>query len=212
MHFTETQIALFLEKKLSPEEAREIKSHIAECSSCAEMLADVYKLSNSIESLPVPDIDRETLSKAEEIVRKNHAIIKKKSPLPKFAFTGFAIIIIASVTIFLFNNEQQPSRFRSNGNAEISINIQPADESVLTSSGLNFKWNQIPGSIAYRFLLYEENGTAVGNYLVQNNFFVMPDSINLKNNTKYLWRIEIIFPDETKQRSGLNVFTYTSSK
>lgn len=211
MHLTETQIALFLEKKLSPGETRETKTHIAECSSCAQMLADVYRLSGSLKSLPVPDIDKEKLHKAEGLVQNSTSSIKKSS-VPKFAFAGFAVIIIGAIIISLLNSEQQPSRFRSNSNAEISIGLQPADESILTSSGLNFKWKSIPRSIAYRFLLYKETGIMIGNFLVRDTLFVLPGSVILQSNTKYLWRIEIIFPDETRQRSGLFVFTYTSSE
>jgi len=207
MHITEKQIALLLEKRLPEDERRKITVHMADCPDCAENIASAFKVFNSLDMIDLPGDDKVIKERGEAFSAGNIiGTLRKNLPL-KFALTGI-VLVFAFIIYYSLNHEPEISKLRSGDSTYSIISLQPDDGSVLNSSNLNFKWTSVPGSMAYRFLLYEENGTPITNSLLQDTSFTLHYSI-LKPESKYLWRIEIIFPDETKQRSELNVFIYS---
>lgn len=210
MHIEINTLILFLEDKLSQEELAKVKTHLADCASCAEQLADIYKLENSIKNLQIPKIDKDVKVKAENIVKNNRVTNNRNSNYTslKLALTGVFTVIIITVYFFFFNYNNSPSTFREIKNVENSIIIAPKNEALIKSNELNFKWKEIQNSIAYHFILYKDNGKLLWEKQSKKNSLTLPSSIKIENGKKYLWRVEIIFPDNSKKRSKLYVFTY----
>lgn len=204
MHISEIQISLLLEKKLSYKEQQEVNLHIADCPLCAEKLASSYKLYNSFESLKVPkELHIRTTTKIyEEVSRLLNRVTLK------YALAG-VVLILSLVTFYtVFEDEPEVSKFRSIDSEHFLEIFEPTDESVLKGSNILFRWSSVEGSIAYRFFIYEEDGKNLTSTLLTDTSYSL-SNLQLKPGNKYLWRIEIIFPDETKHRSEINAFTYT---
>jgi len=116
---------------------------------------------------------------------------------------------LVSFAYLLFNKTDDPSRYRSLEEKNVIIKLSPESETALDKTNLNFLWTSVPNSIAYRFFLYEADGRVIWNSLVNDTSLSLPPNIHLEGGGTYLWRIEIIFPDDTKQRSDLNVFFFS---
>ncbi|HED08371.1 MAG TPA: zf-HC2 domain-containing protein [Ignavibacteria bacterium] len=212
MHTDDKIIILFLENKLTEKERIEVQKHLADCAACTEKLADIYRLESGIKKARVPKISKELKKKVEEIVSKDSNITTKKirsnSSILKLALTGVFTVIIITVYFFFFNYNNSPSKFRDLNKIENSIIIQPKNEALLTPDELNFKWKKVKKSVAYNFILYKDNGKLLWEKQSKKNSLMLPSSLKMEIDKKYLWRVEIIFPDNSKKRSKLYVFTY----
>ena len=68
------------------------------------------------------------------------------------------LVIAASATFLMLNDVSDQVKYRSGNKTESKIMMLPTGGATLHKNDLNFKWSPVPGSIAYRFILYEESG------------------------------------------------------
>jgi len=208
MHIETDTLILFLDDKLSSNKRAEVQTHLAVCAQCTEELADIYKLQNSLKYIHAPIIDKDMKTKVENIVKNNSETNNRKSNKTslKLALTGAFTVLIITLYVFVFNNNT--IKYREINKVENAIIIEPQNEALLTPNELNFKWEKIKNSAAYHFILFKENGKLFWENIYKANSLTLPSSLKMEIGKKYLWRVEIIFPDNSKKRSKLYVFTY----
>ena len=204
MHPDEIKIALYYENRLDEAEKRSFENHLSDCGECAGILADLIKINRTASADHLLHVEQETFDRAKQLVTGK---IKKHNSQLVYALPGLVAIFLITFTFIIRNNQAPPSSYRSNENTGHSIIMKPANESKLTPDKLIFEWSSVENAIGYHFLLYNTGGKLLWNSLLQVTTTTLPDTIDLPENSKYLWRVEIIFPDNSKERSRLNVFT-----
>jgi len=84
----------------------------------------------------------------------------------------------------------------------------PSDGETLRSPAV-FRWSKAEKSIGSHFILYRESGTVIWESPVTDTTISLPSSVVLEAGKKYFWAVETVFPDQSKIRSTLNVFSYS---
>ncbi len=203
MHLNENVIALYSEGKLPPEERRRVNSHLADCEVCSSALADVINLNEITQNLSGVKVDSKNKKAALDLVRSQDNSGFTQSI---YAAAGlFAVFIITIMVITQTGNDTL--RFRSALREAEQMVLFPGNGSTLNSEQLRFEWRHIDNAIAYKFILHSNDGMMIADYLTGESFFALPEEIRLEPGQKYFWRVEVIFPDNTKERSTLHVFT-----
>lgn len=204
MHLTENTISLFFEKKLTESEKERVVNHLANCSECSGLLADLVRFSRDTSPAKKLSVDYQTISQAKKLVTGSNKIYRPKT-LP--AIIGLVIIFTFTLTYLSLQNSQQVTNFRSLPGRIKQINLSPYNEAIITANQLNFKWTPVNNALAYRFQLHKSDGSLMWEKLLYDTSTIIPSQIILKEGAKYLWRVEVIFPDNTKERSRLHAFT-----
>lgn len=205
MHLNEITISLYFEKKLDENEKEHVADHLANCEECSALLADLIRFNrddSQIKNLPV---NYQIISKAKKLAAGSNKIFHPRT-VP--ALIGLIITFAITLTYLTLQNSQHAVKFRSIPERTHQINLYPYNEAVLTANLLNFKWTNVDRAIAYRFQLHKSDGSLVWEKLVYDIKIKIPVQIILDDGAKYLWRVEIIFPDNTKERSRLHAFTF----
>ncbi len=213
MHLNESQLILYLEGKISAEEKRAFEQHLSDCYSCTEQLADIYKLTKAVESTPTPALDKKYFELAKNIIPKESKTFYKRAKKKYFAvrtaFAAVAAVLVVGIAYLTFDKASDPSRYRTPSDKESFIELFPENETTLDKNTLNFSWTSVPLSIGYKFLLYDADGKMIWNNLTKDTSLSIAPHRFIESGSTYLWKIEIIFPDDTKQRSDLNVFHFS---
>lgn len=210
MHLSEADIVLFLEKKISKESRAEMELHIADCVACTGQLAAISRLDKAFSDKMAPSLNSETFEKAKDLV------VRDAGPVLFFKFwtrpIGYSIaatvVIALGVGYVLLKDEAPSVQFRSPESVRPSFVQLPDDGAIMSSSERKLSWQNIPKATAYRVILYEENGAILWDDVRKDTTLLIPETVVFGRGKRYLWRVEVLFPDESKFRSQLRVFMY----
>ena len=92
-------LSLFHDGELAPEERRLVAEHIASCASCSQQLESIRRISNLVDTTPVPDVPDTLLARIERSLI-SHGRIAARSGFSLRSRSAVAILT-ASVAIVL---------------------------------------------------------------------------------------------------------------
>ena len=207
MHINEADIVRFAEDKLDQKSRLNVEQHLSDCSFCSEQLAAVLRpLTPTDETLPA--LEHKAFERAVALVRrKPHHLFGIFIPRYAVAFAGILAAFVG-LAYFFYPRTDDPSRFRSKEPSAPNMVLLPADGETLRSPVV-FRWSKAEKSIGSHFILYRESGTVIWESPVTDTTVSLPSSVVLEAGKKYFWAVETVFPDQSKIRSTLNVFSYS---
>jgi hypothetical protein len=214
MHPTEADIVLFLEKRLPPDDRRRIHAHLADCPRCAETLAAVYRMPETLARRDDASPATARLRRrAESFVQRPATTRSEIGRRPKLALAAFASVVILSVVLlaYLQRDAVAPDRFRT-PEAETSLaTIAPAHRLTVDAESLAFRWAPLPNATAYRLLLYTQDGAGHWTGRSPTTRLALPDTVAVTPGAQYLWRVEAVFSDGATTSSELRAFTVATA-
>ncbi len=98
----EKLLPMYLENELSPKEMRLVEKHLAQCSSCADILASLTKINSILASLPELEVSPSLQARLYAIPYQKKAPAKKFSALFDWLLRPSLQPILAAASIFLF--------------------------------------------------------------------------------------------------------------
>jgi len=122
-HNNEVLLDAYYDGELSPEEAREYKSHLDQCPECAQTLRDYSSISGSLAELSRELQSGEGISlwpmissrlEREHSVRRTKPVTRRMFLLRRPAWMGLALSAAAALILFFsgaFQSEKLPSNF-----------------------------------------------------------------------------------------------------
>ncbi len=215
MHVNETEILLYIENKLPPEDRKRLEVHVGRCDDCASQFATFTRLSDVLRKTIPIDINPETFKRAAAIVapRKHTAVWNFARFVSPFRVSLATLFVVGVVGIAYFlSSPKELSRFRSPESPLTTFTLYPPDGAELNEITPTFHWTPVATTSVYNFSLMDESGVAVWNWDVRDTVVILPASVVLLPGKTYLWRVESFLADKTHERSALHVFTYVPSK
>ncbi|MEK9136395.1 MAG: hypothetical protein AAB393_04680 [Bacteroidota bacterium] len=210
MHLTENEIALYIEDRLSPDAREKVEGHLADCSLCVEQVAALARLDEMLAGTADPALDTNVVRKAEEIVGEpfRQPTAKMTSFWSPVRYAIAAVLVVSVGIAYYFTTTPiETERFRSDAHVPSSFILSPEDGATIPQEGLRFSWTAIPSAITYRLTLHELDGEVVWTIATKETSLTVAPTVALQTGNKYLWRVEALFPDDTRFRSQLNAIT-----
>lgn len=208
-HITDVELAQYEEHKLGTVDRARIEVHLADCDECIEHLAALSRLAYLPRAGDVPHLDAVTRRQATRLVQSDRApFFSRIVPVvqqSRFALAGVAAMVVG-IAVLVLQQADGPSRFRSPEIPVTNIALSPADGSFIRPDETVFHWTAVPNSVAYRFVLLSEDGRMLWTSVVSDTLMTIPASIALINNHPYYWRVEMLFPDDSRHRTPANAF------
>ena len=209
VHLTETDIALYVEDKVSTEGRQRMEDHMADCPACVEQVSALVRLYEIDERETPLRIDGATYREAERLGVRNErfplfSLMFASRPL-RLALAGIAVVAVG-LTYYFSTSTVEPVRFRSVERERPRFMMQPADGETLPAVQQLFRWSSIPHAMTYRFTLSELNGRTLWTSTVSDTFVTVPSSIAIQKGNQYLWRVEVVFRDNTRYSSPIYAF------
>jgi predicted anti-sigma-YlaC factor YlaD len=211
MHLTEADVARYVGDRLDGENRERVESHLAGCSSCVEQVAALARLAEEMPVRGEADIPAEIRRRAEHLVHAEGAGHGEKGGKPwgpmRYAIAAMLLVVVG-VTYFSVTDRSTPDQFRSE-RAPASFDMVPSDGVTLARADLAFEWAPVNEATSYRLTIYDLEGTPLWSATSAEHAMKLPDTVALQSGATYLWRVEAIFPDDTRFRSSLNAFTFS---
>jgi hypothetical protein len=207
MHLTESDIALFVEGISAENDRRRIEHHLAQCASCVEQVAALVKL-RDVPEVPLR-LDEATVQRAERFGKRSSLLsfllTDHGAPFVRYAFVSMLIVAGIAIPYFLFFSGDDSRQFRSPDVASPVPMMSPADGAGVSVADLVFRWSSVAGSLTYRFTLSELSGKELWSTTLRDTSVVLPPFIAIHAGNRYLWRVEVVFRDNTRYRSSIHV-------
>jgi len=213
VHLTERDIALYVEQTLPEHERERVESHLSDCPACVEQVAALTRLPLIMADTTAPHLDAATRRRAEHLGSKSRTSLLDLLFLSsvarpfRFAVVGFLLVGIG-ITYLMVGRTPEPERFRSPEVVQPFVKLSPGDGAFVESTTI-FRWTAVQHSAAYQLTLFEEGGRQLWSATISDTMASIPPSVALQPGKKYFWRVEALFPDDTKLASPLNVFTFS---
>ncbi len=209
MHVSEADIILYLEAKLLPAERERVETHVGRCKHCAHVFSTVARMPHLLEQdTPVEADVTAFITRASEIVPRRMSSNGWRlffSPL-RVSFATLSLVCVAALGYFLFSPER--SQYRSTDLPPAPLTMFPPDGALITDSAPTFRWTNIAPSSAYTFTLMDEGGSPLWKTDTRDTALALPPSVVLVSGKTYLWKVETLLADQSRERPALYVFKY----
>jgi len=207
-HLTEADILLFLNDNLPDEERIKYEKHLADCEVCSEKLADIYRLEDRLKSSNPPGVDIESLEKAKKLVDNkengNHFLVNFRR------FSAAAIFLLAALlAVWLWTGPEysgQQEEFRSGDKTTVVQPSHPKDGASLALNHPEISWEPVENAISYRLIIFSENGVELWSQQAEKTEMILPGSLPLNPNSRYLWKVKAVLPDGRMISSPIQSF------
>jgi len=210
MHLTEYDIASYLDRKGEPAERLRVEQHLSDCSACATAFASAIRILQAVEKTEPPELPDSVFRKAVGILsgRKTRFFPMVRISLPvRYAF---AALLVATVSWWISSSGRQdpPSRFRSTSPIPTVELRSPADNGVLSSLPVQFRWEPVPNTLRYRLILFDEEGRRLWQGESVEHHLDAPPTVVFEGGKMYLWTIEAVLSNGLTITSNLSSFRY----
>jgi len=210
-HLSETELYLYLKNKLSEEKRLQVEKHLAECDFCLSEFWELHQFEKELISSNPPAVKPDILQEA-----KNIASPKKKSEIrnqlrSKIMIAAAVLLLSVFVTVayfFVISDTNDIQTYRSENESIVMVPVHPEDEAIVQSESIRFTWQTIENAALYRLRLFNQNGIELSALQVPDSTYDLSASGLLEPGNRYLWRVEVIMPDQREMRSELRSFTY----
>ncbi|GEM_PF-4561229 len=180
-------VAAYVEGLLPEAERRQVEAHLTRCVRCQEEVQSLQTvLSELSEERKNPD--REPLGGGASPLRSGHRIRWRRA----VGVLGFLVVFVVGA-FFLYNERTSRSVWRS-GVEELRIEPVFPPQDARISLDTPFRW-EAPSRVQQAIIrFYSEDGTLIGQFLVQESSFILPDSIRhvFQPGRSYYWEVEAL--------------------
>ena len=126
-----------------------------------------------------------------------------RSARPRRLLVG-AGLLAAAASLVLFLRPSVIDPLRGGGAPPLLPVYGPTGDASLAS--LRFVWAAAPGAAGYRLTVSGGNGIPVWSGSVTDTVFVLPDSISLGVDQRYVWIVDALLADGSARSTGLHEF------
>jgi hypothetical protein len=178
-HLTDSEMARYLDRRVSLEERDRIEDHLASCAEC-----------------------REHALGTQQVLRRARRprMVATGSVL---AAAAVVLIWIAGVEPAKDRSAQQLRGVASNNTGLIAYG--PTGDAKRQS--LRFVWGSAPGAASYRLSVTAADGAQVWSQSGVDTVASLPRSINLRAGAKYMWVADAVLRDGSTRSTGLREFS-----
>jgi hypothetical protein len=178
-HLSDSELALYLDRRLSPEERDRIEDHLGVCAECRGHVLGTQQVLRSAR--------RPRLLAAGGVLAAAAAIT----------------ILLARVEP---GNEQTMPKLREAAPENTTL-IAYGPTGDAKREGLRFVWGPAAGAVSYRLSVTAADGAQVWSRSGVDTAAILPRTVNLRAGEKYLWVTDAILSDGSARSTGLREFS-----
>jgi hypothetical protein len=178
-HVNDSEMALYLDRRLSAEQRDRIEDHLAHCAEC-----------------------REHALAAQNILRG----VRRR---PRLLAAAGALAAAAVVVIWVGRVESPNGPATAQVRGGVTDNPQLIAYGPIANvrrENLRFVWGSAPGGVSYRLNLTTTDGAQVWSTSGVDTTAILPSSIGVVGET-YLWVTDAVLADGGTRSTGLREFT-----
>lgn len=178
-HLSDSEMARYLDRRLSPEERDRIEDHLASCAECREQTLGAQQL----------------LGRA----RRPRFIVAGSA----LAAAAAVLILIARVEPA---REQSVPPLRGVARDNIALTAYgPIGDAK--RENLRFVWGSASGAVSYRLSVTASDGAQVWSHSGVDTVSSLPRSVGLRAGVRYLWVVDAVLRDGSTRSTGLREFS-----
>lgn len=179
-HVSDSEMALYLDRRLSAEQRDRVEDHLAHCAECREHALAAQNILRGVRRRPRLLAVAGALAAAAVVVvwvARVESVTGPGAPQVRGAVT----------------DNQQLTAYGPIGNAR--------------RENLRFVWGSVPGGISYRLNLTTTDGVQVWSTSGVDTTATLPRSIGVRVGQTYLWVADAVLADGGTRSTGLREFT-----
>jgi anti-sigma factor RsiW len=175
-HVTDTEIAAYLDRSLTPAQRDRVEDHLAACQDCRQHLLETKEL-------------------LERVRRPRKLLVG-----------GTLAAAAALVFLLVRPNPAAMDRavMRNDGAAVPLVAYGPIG--TAPRAGLRFVWGTVAGAESYRLTVSGEDARTVWSSSGIDTLAALPDSVVLRPNERYHWVADALLSDGSARSTGLREF------
>ena len=176
-HVTDTEVAAYLDRTLTPSERDRVEDHLAGCPDCRQQLLETKEL-------------------LERVRRPRNLLIGG-------ALAAAAVVLFLVARPELGTTDQR-TLMRSDGAAASLLAYGPIG--TAPRAGLRFVWSAAPGAESYRLTISRADARPVWSSSGTDTLATLPDSVVLRPSERYFWVADALLKDGSTRSTGLREF------
>jgi Putative zinc-finger len=177
-HLTDSEMARYLDRRVSLEERDRIEDHLASCAECRE----------------------HTLG-TQQVLRRAR---RPRMVAVGSVLAAAAVVLIWIARVGPIPELSAPQRGVASDNAGL-IAYGPTGDAKRPS--LRFVWGSAMGAASYRLSVTAANGAQVWSQSGADTVASLPRSVDLRTGEKYLWVADALMRDGSTRSTGLREFS-----
>lgn len=179
-HVTDTELAAYLDRTLTPSERDRVEDHLAGCADCRQQLLETKEL-------------------LERVRRPRNLLVG--------GALAVAAVLVFLVARPEPGTTDQHTLMRSDGTAAPLVAYGPLGTTA--NVGLQFVWGPVPDRESYRLDVSRMDGQPVWSSSGTDTVAILPSSVVLRPNERYYWVVDALLRDGTTRSTGLREFGVT---
>jgi len=179
-HLTDSELALYLDRRLSPKERDRIEDHLAGCAEC-----------------------RGHALAAQQVLGRTRR--SRLAAAGGGALAAAAVILILIARIQPGND--QPARQLRGIVRDNTALVAYGPTGDAKREGLRFVWGPAAGAVSYRLSVTGADGVQVWSRSGVDTLASLPGSVKLRAGEKYLWVTDAVLRDGGTRSTGLREFS-----
>ncbi len=209
-HLTDSEVALFLERRLTSEQQTSVEHHLSGCQVCCEHLATSHNMMLAVIESNVPQLERSVLQKAERLVRttpSNGLMWKYGANRMQFAFALLLLIFIGAAAYW--KPWQSNELVYRSGEAAVSVElVSPLEGEIISNLPLEFLWSPVQEAVQYQFYLMNEQGEVISKQITIEPKLKFQQTDLLEKEKTYHWQVDAIMMEGSVVSSESASFLY----
>jgi hypothetical protein len=167
-HLSVEDVASMIDGTLPADERERAERHLADCDACREELATCARVVTSGTALPV-----------------------RRFPWRNLVALAAGILLVVWIGRPAERERVTDVRDRAapTAGSRIAVDLSPTGVAVL-STPPRFVWHPIEGSVGYHVVVKDASGAPVWSGDVADTALQLPDSVHLRANESYVWRVD----------------------
>lgn len=173
-------LSAYIDDRLPAAQRDLVEAHLAECAAC-----------------------RENMLSSRRLIRASRR--------PRRNLIAVGALIAAGVVTFMIlpalpdGASRGASTMRDAGDTPALVAYGPSGETP-PAKPLRASWAPAPGATLYRFTLATADGAPIWNASVTDTSLAIPDSVTLRNDTRYVWMVDALLGTGATRSTGLREF------
>ncbi|MBI5214361.1 MAG: hypothetical protein HY960_01270 [Ignavibacteriae bacterium] len=209
-HLTDSEVALFLEQRLSPAQRTSAEQHLGVCQMCCEHLASSYKMMSAITESAVPQLDNNVLHQAERLVQ----VTPRKGSMWNYGTNrmqfAFAILLLLFIGAAMYWQPWKSEEvvYRS-GEVALSVElVSPLEGEIISTMPLEFLWSPVQEAVQYQFYLMNEQGEVLSKQITTEAKLKFQQAELFEKEKTYHWQVDAVMMEGSIISSESASFIY----
>lgn len=206
MHFTEYDIASYIERTFSKKERKAFEAHLADCSTCAGAVASAVATLREAKQVNLPSLYTDVFEGVKQIVRPKRTsfftgVLRVAAVLAAMVGVGYWIVSMRS--------SPEAHQFRPlEGEIRLET-LSPSDNADIRSLPVTVQWKSINNVIRYRVSVFTGDGIPLWQEETISTELSVPPPVAFQKGYVYLWKVEAWLTNGSTVSSDLRAFRYS---